>query len=95
MRARASPPIVGGRGGERGREGRCDGVVAVTEVLIEDLPADLGAGHDVADRHLVDRALVGKRERRLPQPGADPFGAGIDAVRSCCHVSSVSHFVDS
>ena len=65
------------------------------EVLVEDLPADLGAGDDVADGQLVDLALVRQRERRLPQPGADPFGAGIDAVRSCCHTSSVSHFVDS
>ena len=86
---------VGGRRGERNGEGGRDGVVAVAEVLVEDLPADLGAGDDVADRQLVDRTLVGERERRLAQPGADPFGAGVDAVRSCCHVSSVSHFVDS
>jgi hypothetical protein len=38
---------------------------------------------------------VGQRERRFPQPGANPFGAGIGAVCSCCHKSSVSHFVDS
>jgi hypothetical protein len=64
-------------------------------VLIEDLPADLGTGDDVADRQFVDRPLVGERERRLAQPGADPFGAGIDAVGSCCHTSSVKHFVDN
>ena len=71
---------VGGRRGERDGEGRGDRVIAVAEVLVEDLPADLGAGDDVADRHLVDRALVGQRERRLSQPGADPLGAGIDAL---------------
>jgi hypothetical protein len=38
---------------------------------------------------------VGQRERGLPQPGADPFRAGIDAVRSCCHTNSVGHFVDN
>ena len=57
-----------------------DGVVAVPEVLVEDLPTDLGAGDDVADRQLVDRTLMGERERCVAQPGADPFGAGIDAV---------------
>jgi hypothetical protein len=38
---------------------------------------------------------VDKRERRLPQPGTDPFGTGVDAVRSCSHVGSVNHFVDN
>jgi hypothetical protein len=36
-----------------------------------------------------------QRERSLAQPGADPFCAGIDAVRSCGHTSSVSDFVDN
>jgi hypothetical protein len=83
------------RRGERDGECGGDGVVAIAEVLIEDLPADLGTGDDVANRELVDRALVRQRERRLPKPGTDPFGAGIDAVGSCCHTSSVSHFVDN
>jgi hypothetical protein len=38
---------------------------------------------------------MGQRERRLPQPGTDPFRAGIGAVRPCCHRGSVSDFVDS
>jgi hypothetical protein len=37
---------------------------------------------------------VRQRERRFPQTGADPFGAGIDAVGSCGHAGSVGHFVD-
>jgi hypothetical protein len=86
---------VSGRRGERHRECGGDGVVAVAEVLVEDLPADFGAGDDVTDRQLIDWALVGQQESRLPQASAHPFGAGIDAVRSCCHRSSVSHFVDS
>jgi hypothetical protein len=64
-------------------------------VLVEDLPADFGAGDDVTDGELVDLALVGQRERGLPQPCADPFRAGIDAVRSCCHMSSLGHFIDN
>ena len=44
---------------------------------------------------LVDLALVGQLERRLAQPGVDAFRAGIDAVRTCWHACSVSHFVDS
>ena len=76
--------------GERVR----DGVVAVPEVLVEDLATDLGASDDVADRQLVDRTLVCQRERRVPKPGADAFGAGIDTVRACCHIRSVDHFVD-
>ena len=77
--------------GECGR----DRVVAIPEVLVEDLPAYRCAGDDVADRHLVDRTLMGQRERGLPQAGADPLGAGIGAMCSCCHASSVSHFGDS
>ena len=46
-------------------------------------------------RKLVDLALVGQRKRGLPQPCADPFRAGIDAVRSCCHTSSLGHFIDN
>ena len=71
--------------GERVR----DGVVAVPEVLVEDLATDLGASDDVADRQLVDRTLVCQRERRVPKLGADAFGAGIDTVCACCHIRSV------
>ena len=39
---------IGGGCRERDREGGGDGVVAVTEVLVEDLPADPGATDDVA-----------------------------------------------
>ena len=94
MRARGVAVDVGGRRGEGDAEGRGDRVVAVAEVLVEDLPADAGTADDVADRQLVDLALVREVERRLAQAGADPFGAGVDAVRSCGHTSSVSHFVD-
>ena len=68
--------------------GRRDRVVAVREVLIEDLPADPGAGDEVADGDLVDGPFVGQRERGVAQQGADPFGAGIGAVRACCHISA-------
>ena len=95
MRARASPPMSAVAAANATLKARGDRVVAVVEVLVEDLPADPARVDDLADRHLVDRPLVGERERRLAQPGADPLCAGIDAVRSCCHTSSVSDFVDS
>ena len=85
------------RGGRRegSTERKCDGVVAVPEVLIEDLTADLGARDNVADGQPVDRLLMRQRECRFPQPGADPLGAGIDTVGACCHIRSVDHFVDN
>jgi hypothetical protein len=93
MRARASPPssaVAAAKPRECGR----DRVVAIPEVLVDDLPAYRCAGDDVADRHLVDRTLMGQRERGLPQAGADPLGAGIGAMCSCCRTSNVSHFGD-
>ena len=88
--------VVGGRRGERNGDCGRDGIVAIAEVLVEDLPADTGAGDDVADRQHVDRTFVCERERRLAQSGADPFGAGIGhcGLRAAI-ASSVSHFVDN
>ena len=71
-----------------------DRIVAIGEVLIEDLSADPGAGDQVADGDLVDGPFMGQRERRVAQQGADPFGAGIGAVGACGHGCSVRHFVD-
>jgi hypothetical protein len=34
-------------------------------------------------------------EGGVPKPGANPFGAGIDTVRACCHSCSVGRFVDN
>ena len=92
--ARIACDVRGGRR-ERGRERIGDRIVAVTEVLVEDLATDSGARDDVADRHLVDRTLVGQRERRVPKPGADPLRAGIDTVGACCHIRSLEDFVDN
>ena len=94
MRARVGFDIGGGCR-ERDREGVGDGVVAVTEVLVEDLPADPGATDDVADGQLVDRTFVSQRERGVTQAGANPLGAGIGTVGACCHTGSLEHFVDS
>ena len=87
--------MVGCRRGERNGDCGRDGIVAIPEVLVEDLSADTGAGDDVADRQRVDRTFVCERERRHAQAGADPFGAGVGTVGSCCHASSVCHFVDN
>ena len=95
MRVRGIAADVGRCRGERHGECGRDRIVAVGEVLIEDLPADPGAGDDVADGQLVDGPFVRERERRLAQPGADPFGAGIGAVGCGLPSSSVGHFVDS
>ena len=95
MRDRASPAMSAAAAANATANGGRDGVVAVREVLVEDLPADAGAGDEVTDGDLVDGPLVGQRERRVAQQGAHPFGAGICAVRSCCHVNSVCHFVDT
>ena len=58
MRVACVTAVVGGRRGERHGDCGRDGIVAVAEVLVEDLPADAGAGDDVADRQLVDRTFV-------------------------------------
>ena len=47
--------VVGGRRGERNGDRGRDGIVAIAEVLVEDLSADTGAGDDIADRQHVDR----------------------------------------
>ena len=91
--ARIAGDIRGGRS-EGDRECVRDGVVAVTEVLVEHLATDLGTLDDVADRQLVDRTLVGQCECGVAQPGADPFGTGIDTVGACCHIRSVNDFID-
>ena len=78
----------------------CDGerirdrVVAVAEVLIEDLAADLGAVDDIAHRQSVDRALMRQRERGVAKLAADSFGPGIDTVGACGHICTIIHFVD-
>jgi hypothetical protein len=75
-----------GRRRERRGHRRRDGVVAVGEVLIEDLPADTRAGDEVADRDPVDGTFVCQRERRVTQQRAHPFGAGVCTVCAGCHV---------
>lgn len=85
---------AGGRRGERPGDGGRDGVVAVGEVLIEDLPADACARHDGTDGQPVDGLLVCQRERRFPKAGADSLGTRVRAVCACCHSSRLRHFVD-
>ena len=63
--------VLGGGRGEGDGEGGRNGVVAVAEVLVEDLPADFGAGDDVAGRGPVLRGdrrygLVLPCEQRKP-----------------------------
>ena len=94
MRARGSPSISAVA--EREGDGECvrDRVVAVAEVSVEDLAADLGAVDDVAHRQIVDRTLVRQCERGVAKLGADSFGAGIDTIGACCHNRTIAHFVD-
>ena len=81
--------------GEGLRKGDVDGVVAVAEVPVEDLAADLGAGDEITDGDFVDRAFVGHRERGLAQTGAHPFGAGIGAAAAVGHEMKPRNFVDN
>ena len=80
--------IPGGRS-ERDRECIRDRVVAVVEVPVEHLAADLGTVDDVANRQSVDRSFVGQREGGVAKLAADSFGAGIDAVDACCHICTI------
>ena len=76
---------VGDGGGEGHGDGGRDRVVAIGEVPVEDLPADPGAGDQVADGDLVDRSLVREVERGVAQQGADAFGARVGAVGAAGH----------
>ncbi len=86
--------IAGGRC-ECDRERIRDRVVAVAEVPVEHLAADLGAVDDVAHRQSVDWALVCQREGGVAKPAADSLGPGIDAVGACCHNCTIIHFMDN
>ena len=83
-------------GGTREGGGQCvgDRVVAVPEVLIEDLATNLGAADDVAHRQLVDRTLMRESERSVAKLHADTFGPGIDTLGACSHIRTITHFVD-
>ena len=87
---------VGCRRGERDGERGRDRVVAVAEVLVEDLSADTGAGDDVADGDLVDRALrararTPRRASRVRTRSARGSALWVRAAMT----SSVGHFVDN